>query len=114
MIPPMDENGYLPPGVHPASLDEIRERFGSESEIRRVQMESLVWLVDLAQRAGVLRLVINGSFTTDAYEPNDVDCVLLIDEAIPPDPDAETELNVGLPFLEINLVGPMDFEGLVN
>ena len=59
MIPPFDENGYLPPGVHPASLDEIRERFGNEPELRRVQMESLEWLVDLARRACVTRLVIN-------------------------------------------------------
>ena len=41
-------------------------------------MDSLRWLVDLARRAGVLRLVINGSFVTDVFEPNDVDCVLLI------------------------------------
>jgi len=69
MIPPFDENGYLPPGVHLATLDEIDERFGSESELRRVQMESLRWLVDLTLRAGASRLIINGSFTTDVFEP---------------------------------------------
>jgi hypothetical protein len=41
MIPPFDNNGYLPPGIHPASLDEIKVRFGCGSELRRVQMESL-------------------------------------------------------------------------
>ena len=85
MIPPFDENGYLPPGIHPASLDEIKDRFGGESELRRVQIESLQWLVDLARRAGVKRLVINGSFTTDVFEPNDVDCVLLIEAGFPRD-----------------------------
>ena len=83
MIPLFDDNGYLPPGVHPATLDEIKDRFGSESELRRVQMESLNWLVELARRAGVARLVINGSFTTNAFEPNDVDCVLLIEDVFP-------------------------------
>jgi hypothetical protein len=62
MIPPFNDNGYLPPGIHPATLEEVRERFGCESEVRRVQMESLEWLMDLVRRAGVQRMVINGSF----------------------------------------------------
>ena len=114
MIPPFDENGYLPPGVHPASLDEIKDRFGSESELRRVQMESLHWLVNLARRAGVVRLVVNGSFTTDVFEPNDVDCVLLIEAGFPKEADAEAELIEGLPFMEINLVRQAGFNVLVE
>ena len=77
MIPPFNEHGYLPPGIHRASLDEIEARFGLEPELRRVQMESLRWLVEIAQRAGVERLIVNGSFATDEFEPNDVDCDLL-------------------------------------
>jgi hypothetical protein len=41
MIPYLDDDGYLPPGVHPATLDEVEERFGIGSEVRRVQMESI-------------------------------------------------------------------------
>ena len=52
MIPDFDERGYLPPGIHLASLDEIDARFGRQSEVRRVQMESLRWLVALAKRGG--------------------------------------------------------------
>ncbi len=80
MIPAFYDNGYLPPGIHLATLDEIRDRFGLESEVRRAQMESLVWLVDLARSAGIRRIVVNGSFVTDILEPNDVDCVLLSNE----------------------------------
>src|SRR5256885_1816290 len=57
MIPPFDDFGVLPPGVHPATLDEIQDRFGRESEVRRAQMESVRWLVDLAVRAGAARIV---------------------------------------------------------
>ncbi|MBM4068227.1 MAG: hypothetical protein FJ271_04700 [Planctomycetes bacterium] len=114
MIPPFNEHGYLPPGVHPAALDAIENRFGRESDLRRVQMESLRWLVDLARRAGVARLVINGSFTTEAFEPNDVDCVLLVEAGFPRDEAAEAELVSGLPFLEINLVSQADFDVLVD
>jgi hypothetical protein len=53
-------HGYLPPGIHPATLEEVEARFGGESDLRRVQMESLRWLVDIAHRAGVARVVING------------------------------------------------------
>ena len=38
MIPDFNDHGYLPPGIHPATLEEIAARFGEESELRRVQM----------------------------------------------------------------------------
>ena len=99
----------LPEGVHPATLEEIATRFGQESELRQAQMESLRWLVDLARRAGVQRIVVNGSFVTDKLEPNDVDCVLLIGAEFPHDAGAEAELLAGLPFINLELVGPEAF-----
>jgi len=77
-------------------------------------MESLGWLFELARRAGVARLIINGSFVTEVFEPNDVDCVLLIGPGFPRDKAAEAELVAGLPFLEINLVNQADFDVLVE
>ena len=114
MIPPFNEHGYLPPGIHPATLDEIEARFGHESELRRVQMQSLRWLVDIARRIGVLRLIVNGSFVTDSYEPNDVDCVLLAGADFPLDLEAQAELEIGLPFIKIDLVEQSDFEIMVD
>ena len=113
MIPAFDEFGRLPLGVHPATLAEIEIRFGSASELRRVQMESVRWMVALAVRAGVQRIVLNGSFVTDIMEPNDVDCVLLAGEPVM-DEAAEDELLKGLPFLQIALVSPHDFRELVE
>lgn len=110
MLPEFDENGYLPPGLHRAHIEEIVERFGLHSEVRKVQMESLRWLLDLAKRSGVRRLVINGSFVTDSLEPNDVDCVLLIESGFPSDSSAGEELRLGLPVMEIKLVGQRDFD----
>ncbi|MFO0810325.1 MAG: hypothetical protein U0746_17010 [Gemmataceae bacterium] len=104
MIPPFNDDGYLPPGIHPATVEEIAERFGRESELRQAQMDCLRWLVDSARRAGVQRIVVNGSFTTDKLEPNDVDCVLLIGLDFPRDADAEAELLAGLPFINMELV----------
>ncbi len=31
MIPRLDDRGYLPPGLHPATLDEIEARFGKQT-----------------------------------------------------------------------------------
>jgi hypothetical protein len=55
VIPTFDDNGFLPPGVHPATLAEIRDRFGGSSEIRRAQMDSITWMIDVAARARVDR-----------------------------------------------------------
>jgi len=114
VIPPFDDFGLLPPGVHAATLAEVDERFGRQSEIRRVQLDSVRWMVNLAVRAGVERIVLNGSFVTDIMEPNDVDCVLLIGRGFPKDAAAEAELRAGLPFLDIALVRRRRFERLVN
>lgn len=114
MIPRFDENGYLPPGIHPATLDEIEQRFGQLSEIRRVQMESVRWLVELASRAGVLRIVLNGSFVTDTMEPEDVDCVLLVGPGYPADVTADEELEAGLPFMDIAVAGKVDFDRFIT
>ncbi len=104
MIPNFNDEGYLPLGIHRATLEEIAARFGQESEVRQVQMESLRWLVDLAWRTSVQRIVVNGSFVTDKLEPNDVDCVLLIGPDFPRDATAEAELLAGLPFVNMELV----------
>jgi len=73
-------------------------------------MQSLNWLINIAQRAGAIRLVVNGSFVTDKIEPNDVDCVLMIDESFPADEIAESELIAGLPFINVELVDQDAFE----
>lgn len=77
-------------------------------------MESLRWLVDLARRAGVHRIVVNGSFVTEKLEPNDVDCVLLIGPDFPHDATAEAELLAGLPFVNMELVDATVFQQLTE
>ena len=109
MIPDFNDDGYLPPGIHGASLDEIATRFGHEPELRRVQMESLRWLVDFARRVGVRRVIVNGSFVTDKWEPIDIDCVLLTAPEFPRDEGADAELWAGLPFIQLVIVGEAEF-----
>jgi len=114
MIPEFTEKGYLPAGVHIATLEELEARFGREPELRRVQMESLRWLVELGRRVGVLRIIVNGSFVTDKWEPNDVDCVFLRGDPFPLDEFADDELWTGLPFIQLAMVGTKEFDLFVN
>ncbi len=77
MIPAFEDSGYLPPGIHVATLEEVIERFGAGSEQREACGQSLQWLVPMCRRAGIERILLNGSFVTSAAEPGDVDCVLV-------------------------------------
>jgi hypothetical protein len=110
VLPDFDEHGYLPPGIHRATFEEIAERFGWQSEIRRVQIESLGWLVELVRKAGAERLIINGSFVTAKLEPNDVDCLVLTVPGFAHDRGAEAELLAGIPFLDIQMVEKGTFD----
>ncbi len=114
MIPAFADHGYLPAGIHGATSDEIAVRFGLESELRSVELESLRLLVELARRSGVLRIIVNGSFVTDAFEPNDVDCALLIGPNYPIDASADAELQQGLPFVQAELLSQDAFNYYVE
>jgi hypothetical protein len=114
MIPASNDDGYLPPGIHGATLEEVTQRFGQGSELRRIQMESLHWLVDLTRRAKVLRIVVNGSFATDLADPNDVDCVLLVGSDFQPDDPSYQELQAQLPFISMQIVDQVGFDFFVN
>lgn len=75
-------------------------------------MDSVRWIIDLARRAGIARIILNGSFVTDTIHPNDVDCVLLAEPPYPLDNSADLELDNGLPFLGISVVSRQAFDAL--
>ena len=77
MLPPFDDFGNLPPGIHACTVAELVERFGSGSEERQTEISELVQFIEAAKIAGVRRLLVNGSFVTGKLAPNDVDVVFL-------------------------------------
>jgi hypothetical protein len=77
MLPPFDDVGNLPPGIHLCSVAELTERFGSGSEEREAEISELLHFIEAAKAAGVRRLLVNGSFVTGKLSPNDVDVVYL-------------------------------------
>jgi hypothetical protein len=51
-LPALLPNGYLPPGVHEATLSEVVERFGTNTPRRQVLASRLQELVSLARAPG--------------------------------------------------------------
>jgi hypothetical protein len=120
------EVGLLPPGVHEADLEELREKMGW-SRKRQGLLEGLEEALELMASCGVVRVYLDGSFVTDKDRPNDIDgCYDLAEDVtaealgrlapiFPPNPSnraeakrrfgvdffpaAATELGSGQPFL---------------
>jgi len=92
-LPASLPTGYLPPGVHLATLEEIVTRFGTATPRRQTLASRLQTLLTLARATGRLRRAfVWGSFVTDKPFPGDLDVFLLMqagfDEefsALPPD-----------------------------
>jgi hypothetical protein len=85
-IPDLDERGVLPPGVYECTLDEIQERFGSfQGTDQRVRLHAaLVRYAAEARSTRIIRaLIVDGSFITSKPDPEDIDLVVVLGEAVP-------------------------------
>jgi hypothetical protein len=81
-LPAFNEEGDLPLGVHCATLPEVLDRFCQGSVQRRAVADRLKRLYQLVTATGQLaRFVVFGSFVTAKAEPNDVDIVLVMEDA---------------------------------
>ena len=72
MIPELDANGLLPPGLHWAHWDELMDRFGSTPWRQHLLIGFKAALEDL-RGAGCQTVYLDGSFVTSKTRPNDYD-----------------------------------------
>jgi len=72
-IPGLNQNGELPPGVHVATFSEIKTAFGLSTGRRKRLTEGLLKAVEMFKSAGVQFILIDGSYTTDKADPEDID-----------------------------------------
>lgn len=77
-IPEFRDDGCLPEGLHCATLEEVRERFGSSSPRRRELMPHVEEWFEMAKSIQARRFVLDGSFVTEKDSPNDVDAIMLL------------------------------------
>lgn len=72
MIPDFTSEGVLPPGIHEATLEELREKLGF-SRRRRDLIGGLERALRMMSYCGIERVYIDGSFVTDKPRPGDID-----------------------------------------
>jgi predicted nucleotidyltransferase len=72
MIPPLNPDGTLPPGIHLATVAEVERAFGFNPHRLRL-LAGLVRAVDALQVAGCRTVYLDGSFVTGKEFPNDYD-----------------------------------------
>jgi hypothetical protein len=74
MIPPFNEAGLLPPGIHTAEWRTFVERFDTSPRRAWLIKGLLAGLIAL-RSAGCQVVYIDGSFVTDKSEPEDFDAL---------------------------------------
>lgn len=81
-LPHFNADGDLPVGVHRATMEEVVARFGGPALARQRCTRNLGHVYGLARSTGHLeRLVIFGSYVTDKKAPQDVDVILVMNDA---------------------------------
>jgi hypothetical protein len=90
-IPDLNENGFLPEGIHEASIEEVRERFGrfQRTDRRPALFTKLsAYLAEVRASGLAVAVILDGSFVTAKDEPSDIDLILVLR----PDHDDRAEL----------------------
>lgn len=72
MIPAFDAGGKLPPGIHPASWDEVMTRYAINTR-RRELLDGLLDALRSLKSAGCRIVYLDGSFVTAKEMPGDFD-----------------------------------------
>ena len=99
MIPPFNENGFLPDGLHDCTLQQAAERFGTfQSSDRRPELWAR--FTEFMREAKACQLMeavlLDGSFVTAKPDPNDLDLVLVV--------AASHDFSADLPPAQYNLL----------
>jgi hypothetical protein len=81
MVPPLNENGLLPEGVHDCTQEDVEARFGifQASDHRPRLWTRLKEFVEQARLSGIIEeLLLDGSFVTAKPDPNDIDMIVVV------------------------------------
>jgi hypothetical protein len=79
-IPALDDDGFLPIGIHDCTLDELRASFGAFRQTdHRVKLFRKLreYILDLTSWGNVIAVYIDGSFVTAEIAPGDIDLIVV-------------------------------------
>lgn len=98
-LPELDDEGYLPPGLHAAPLGVALTRFGGNAEARQRQAELLRQVVTAATAySEIKRVLVWGSFVTAKPEPGDLDYSIVVSVGYQPEELAGAHRRFFVPF----------------
>lgn len=94
-IPEFREDGWLPVGHHPATWEEVVERFGGDAQSKRAALtRKLLDFRDNLRSCGCVgRVALNGSFISAKPVPGDFDVLLVLQPDIQKMKDADLRLS---------------------
>lgn len=98
-IPPLDNDGLLPVGVHLCTIEEVAATFGRfERSDRRIQLVGRLkrYFAELQSVDLVKFLILDGSFVTSREEPGDIDILLAL--------HSDADLSKDLPPYVLNAI----------
>jgi|SRR3954471_11075319 hypothetical protein len=81
MLPPFNEEGVLPEGIHDSTLEEVEKRFGrfQNSDRRPILFARFQQFFAEAKASRVIEeFLLDGSFVTTKPDPNDIDFVVVV------------------------------------
>ena len=83
-IPSLTAAGFLPPGAHDASMEEVEIAFGrfQESDRRTILFRRLVeYIAELRSLGHAQEVLLDGSFVSAKASPGDIDLIVVYPEA---------------------------------
>ena len=98
-IPPFNERGWLPDGIHDCTLEEATGRLGAfHGSDRRPNLwaKFAEFLREVRECGLVEALLLDGSFVTAKPDPNDIDLILVV--------SAEHDFSADLRPIEYNVL----------
>ena len=118
-VPPLTTDGWLPPGEHECSLDEIAARFGGRGMGKRylIMRDLRAHLTADITREMVAHVYVDGSFVSSAASPNDVYIVLGLREGVLEDllcGERSSQAHAMIPKLEGKLSERLDGKKLIQ
>lgn len=73
-----------------------------------METQELLGFIDWARRAGIERLIVNGSYVTEASSPQDVDLAILPGPDYPRDQPLALDEELTWPFLHVLVAADSD------